>query len=891
MLVVMLTLSLASQAATIKGRIIDSSTKEPLFGATVYVLETSQGATTDFDGNFELKVSRGVVNLEFSYIAYITQVMEVEINSKTPDLVIELAEDAQTISEVVVTARKNLESEATLQNERIASNVAIENLGAKEMSIKGISNVQEGVKKITGISVASSGQLVVRGLGDRYSVTTLNGQPIASPNPDNKLIPLDIFPSSTVKNITVSKVYNATSYADYSGAHVDIATKDLTSDDFISFGFSVGGNTNTTFQDFYRMDNVSLFTKSTERQAVVDNVLAGGDIKTYILENGSPFETSFNVNKTNALPVFGGNAAFGHSYGVGNQKLSILLSGGISNDLQTDRDSEYRLYEATGGITDEYIATSYETSLKIATLGNIGMTLRENDRIGYTFFYARNASDEYSYRKGNDYEDGLQMVFSNSVTHIYKLATHQLNGTHEFGDAWGLNWSGAYTTTSADEPDRRQVAYSENDEGMLKVFTDKTNSTMRYYGELKEDEWNGNLSTDYKFGEAHKLTFGVAYKDKVRDYFAHRYYYSFSQKYDAISEYMYSDPYSADNYLTLENLEEGVYSVTPSYQAKDCYDAGSTIASAYASLDLAYSERWLVNAGLRYEKSSQTVNYSTGSSSDSRTYKTQDLFPAFNLRYTFENKNQIRFAASRTVTRPSFIEMAPFQYQESYGSAQIVGNASLENGYNYNVDLRYEAFCEGGNMLSVTGYYKHLEAPIERVQTISGGGELHTFYNAEAGLAAGVEVEARKTIYEDLKLSVNGSYMYTNVALSEDASYTNTNRELQGASPYLLNADLTYTPYLDDEGRMMSIALLYNLQGPRIHAVGTANRGDVYQMAVHSLNFNVAYSITKNIQISAQLTNLLNRDDIYKQEIAGENVVVESHNYGIGGDIGVSFKF
>lgn len=129
--------------------------------------------------------------------------------------------------------------------ERQKATVAIENLGAKEMSVKGISNVQEGVKKITGISIASAGQLIVRGLGDRYSTTTLNGLPIASPNPDNKLIPLDLFPSSTVRNITVSKVYEAGTFADYSGAHIDISTKENTGKDFFSIGFNTGGRFNT----------------------------------------------------------------------------------------------------------------------------------------------------------------------------------------------------------------------------------------------------------------------------------------------------------------------------------------------------------------------------------------------------------------------------------------------------------------------------------------------------------------------------------------------------------------------------------------------------------------------------------------------------------------------
>ncbi len=880
LLVVMLSAAFAAQAATIKGKVVDSATKEPLIGATVFILNTTQGTTTDLDGLFELKAARGRVDLEISYISYLTQTLQVDLSGKTPELLIELVTDAQSISEVVVATRKNLESEATLQNERIASNVAIENMGAKEMSIKGISNVQEGVKKITGISVASAGQLIVRGLGDRYSITTLNGQPIASPNPDNKLIPLDIFPSSTVKNITVSKVYDAKSYADYSGAHVDIATKDLTSDNFFSVGLSVGGNSNTTMQDFYSMDNVSLFSQSKLSGEAIDYANTHYDLLGYVADNDSAFDTTFGVTKSSALPTFGGNIAWGHSYDVGNQKLSILVSGGVSNDKQTDLDSRFVIYEKNGAATDEYYSDNYESELKMATLGNIGITMRENDRVSYTFFYARNASEKYSLRSGNDYEDGFNMVFSNNVNHIYKLATHQLNGKHELGERVTLNWTGSYTATGADEPDRRQVAYENDGDGNLQFFTDKTQATMRFFGELSEDEWNGNIYADYKFGEAHKVTLGAAYRQKQRDYVGRYFYYQMKSTSD--NSYPYTD--AMGDHVTVDNIS----AITPTFLDKDSYDAGSSIMSGYASTDLSFDDKWLINAGLRYEFSEQYVNYNTR---DSRTYPEADLFPALNVRYSLDEKRQLRLSGSRTVTRPSFIEMAPLQYQESYGSAQIKGNADLVNGYNYNVDLRYEAFFEGGNMFSVTGYYKHLDSPIERIQSVSGGGEVHTFNNAEDGLATGVEVEARTTLIENLKLGVNGSYMYTNVTLSEDGSYTNSSRELQGASPYLVNADLTYAKYLDDEGRMLSLALLYNLQGPRIQTVGTSGRGDIYQLAQHTLNFNCAYNISKSLQLSVQLTNLLNRDDLYEQEISGVNYIVESHNYGIGGSIGVSLKF
>ena len=215
-LILFLTLSVMTvMAGTIKGSITDKQTREPLTGATVQIVGTTQGAIADMDGNYSLNVTNGIYTLSIKYVGYRDIVVN-NVKSGKADVVLnfELESDAQVLGEVSVVARKNLEGERALQMERRKATLAIENIGSKEMSIKGISNVEEGVKKITGISIADAGQLIVRGLGDRYSTTTLNGLPIASPNPDNKLIPLDLFPSSTIQNITVSKVYNAEAFAD-----------------------------------------------------------------------------------------------------------------------------------------------------------------------------------------------------------------------------------------------------------------------------------------------------------------------------------------------------------------------------------------------------------------------------------------------------------------------------------------------------------------------------------------------------------------------------------------------------------------------------------------------------------------------------------------------------
>lgn len=278
-------------AETIKGTIVDKQTKEPLTGATVQVLGTTVGAVADLDGNYILDVPGGEYELVVKYVGY-TDIKAGAVKAKGKDVVLnfEMESDAQALSEVSVVARKNLEGERALSMERQKATVAIENLGAKEMSVKGISNVQEGVKKITGISIASAGQLIVRGLGDRYSTTTLNGLPIASPNPDNKLIPLDLFPSSTVRNITVSKVYEAGTFADYSGAHIDISTKENTGKDFFSIGFNTGGRFNTIFQDFYKMDQqYSLFRNPGINQKYID--MPKADFSTAITKE-NPFHTT-----------------------------------------------------------------------------------------------------------------------------------------------------------------------------------------------------------------------------------------------------------------------------------------------------------------------------------------------------------------------------------------------------------------------------------------------------------------------------------------------------------------------------------------------------------------------------------------------------------------------
>ncbi len=467
--------------------------------------------------------------------------------------------------------------------------------------------------------------------------------------------------------------------------------------------------------------------------------------------------------------------------------------------------------------------------------------------------------------------------------------TQQLHGNHTFNENWDMNWGFAYNSSSADEPDRKQVMFQIDENDNLKLFTDKANVVMRYFGNLTENDLNADFAINRKFGEEeqNKFSFGGNFKDKYRDFTSTRFYYNVNAIGDITRTI--DELYNTSTYLNQSNIENGLISVNRDKQDKDAYDAGQRIYSAFTTLDLLFAKKISLNLGLRYENLEQYINYN---GNKNRTLNSHDLFPALNLRYMLENNQHLRLSLSRTVTRPQFIEMAPYEYKQSYGSATIVGNENLQNSYNWNADLRFERFFEQGDMFSVTGYYKQLVNPIERIQAAQGGGTIQTFQNADLGLATGIEVEIRKTFAKVFRIGANGSYMYTNVVLSDVGNYTNKERGLQGASPYLFNVDLTYTAKLANE-KNLNLALLYNFQGSRIHAVGVRQCGDIYQEAYTTVNFVASYNISKLASIKLELNNLLNQAEVYTQEIPTNDSKIEvgRRKVGLGASIGVSIKF
>ena len=544
---------------------------------------------------------------------------------------------------------------------------------------------------------------------------------------------------------------------------------------------------------------------------------------------------------------------------------------------------------AQGTHLDKFNYDSYSSALKIAGLGNIGYSFRQAAHINFTVFYARNAINDYMSREGIDAEKN-NITSSNSVFHAYSLLNNQLLGHHELTSQWDVNWSASYGLTNSDEPDRRQVVFFRN-EGSDKLNLFKLNQTTnRYFGELQEKEIVGDLRTSYKWGDANLIRVGGTYKSKKRDFESVNFYYDINALNADVTNI-----YDTNGYLNQENIANGTIKANIDAQPRYNYYAGMDVWAGFAEIEYYPMESLLVNVGLRYEQAKQWVRYWTDGGQEKKTNLDKgDFFPALNLKYSLNETNSLRLSVSRTVTRPSFIEMAPFLYQESYGSAYIRGNNELKNAYNYNIDLRYDFFPKrnNGDMFSVTGYFKKLKSPIEQTQESSGGTVIRSFRNAEDGIATGVEIEFRKELFKNFRIGANGSYMYTNVVLPEGGVYTDSERALQGASPFLINADLSYTPQLRGESDL-TLALVYNVQGPRIETVGIYGTGNIKQQTLHTMDFIASYAINKHLSLRLQMKDLLNSTIRFKQELpaTGQKVEVESFRPGTSAEIGVSYRF
>lgn len=921
-----------AQVGTVSGNITETQNgaQVPVPFANVILMGTTMGGVTDFDGNYTFTATPGNYKLIVSYIGLLPDTSDLNIVAdQTITRNVALQTSAQLIEGVEIVDRANTRKEDVLYMERKDDLSIAEKIGAEKMAATGNTTVSGGLTKVAGLSVVGSRHVFVRGMGDRYNSAYLNGMPLPSADPDKKVMPLNIFPTAIVNSLSVDKAFTSNLYGDFAGGAINIRTRQYPDKPTLNVTVGTGVNTSSTFRNLNTYDGGSTdyFGRDDGTRTIPAEVLPQAD--EYVSDNenrsGYAFEKNLNpvattVPVNSKMSIQAGNFYATDSIREGSG-IGVMLVASHSNQTSF-RDQLFRQVQAQDGVRIDYDVENYRQSTNSSILGTVLLQLDQNNQIAFNSLFVNTSTDDFRETRGFhfDYEN---LIFTRRVTYRENdMWANQVTGTHSFleNGRVRVNWGAMRSQASAKEPDRRQLVFLYEDEN-----TPTTNYTLnardvqdnhRFFTDLQEQETSvmaeiaGDLLMRKKDPEAAFLTLkaGINMKDKNRDFD----YRQFNYRINSLTQFFPNgvDINDPDASLNDQTHDEGAFNIEELANLSSDYNATLDVMAPYGEVQVTPFASLTVIAGARFEDGQQTIRYKEQNQSFNQLRETisgVDFLPSVTARYQLFENTFVRSAYSKTISRPGFLEVAPFQYIEFFAAAQTVGNPELTNGSIHNIDARIETFPKGGEVVGLTAFYKTLQDPIERVNTAVPSGQVQSYVNANEAVVYGLEFEAVKklssfvgdsTLLSNISVGFNATVLHSEVRIDTNivrevngASVINTNliRPLQGASPYLVNLDLTYAKWLNPKTKFSSTAS-YNIFGRRLWSAGAQGIGDTYEIPVSTVNVTARLELNDKYVFSLSGKNLLNPNIRLEQESSlGDDIEINSFRTGIV--LGASFTY
>lgn len=920
------TLCFSQNTGTITGIVTDKDmNNETLPFASVAIKGTNIGTNTDENGQYTLKVPTGSHTLVFGFLGYENIEVPVTIAAgETKTISRSMSSTSVQLKDVVIEKTISRERESALL---LAQKNAVEikqNIGAQEMERKGVSDVATAVSKTTGISKQEgSGSVYVRGLGDRYNLTTMNGLPLPSNNPSKKNIQLDIFSSDIVEYIGIDKTYSPKNYGDFAGANVDISSKNYKGNGFFEISIGSGVSTNAIKEDNFYLQDGPDFTGFTRQEQPSTGLTSYG------------FETDWNREGVGTPVNSSISAKGGDSFDVGEEgRMNFFATGAF--------DSQYgfRQGPARGGVSAQGIARknldflSYSYLTNTTLMGNLNYRVNMDHNIKFNSLFINSTSQNH------DEYYGVIDIFDNapngggiirrSTFDRTALYVNQLLGTNKFSERFDLEWGLSYNHVNNAIPDRMQNTLrpvDDNGDLTVRQLNDLSNSdNHRYFQDLKENEWAANIFANYNFSKDNednykgKLTLGYSGRVKTVDFEATQYNFQLAAN-DVEQPIVTLE--TLDSYFTQANLDAGLYRIVTfrgnagfdGALKPQTYNGDQNIHAGFISGEYKFSPKFTMIASLRTEVINQSIEWDTSISRGDNELSTTEVLPSISLKYEINDKQNLKFAASKTYTLPQFKERAPFLYEEVIQT--YFGNKDLYSSTDYNADIKWELFPKSTEIISFTAFGKYIQNPINEVVIASATNDVSWVNSGDKAIVIGGEFEVRKDLFdfkhgEDnmfsnaLSVGANVTYMYNNqdfdtqkVADENDLSvgFTFDEGKLTGASDWLVNGDVSYN-YQFNRDRNLTTTLAYNYFSDRLYAIGTNNRGHLVDKGVGTLDFIFKSDITDQLSVGFSLRNLLDPEvervqevDPSESPIGSDEVTVISYKKGLFGKLSVTYRF
>ncbi|MGI9190288.1 MAG: TonB-dependent receptor domain-containing protein [Longimicrobiaceae bacterium] len=903
----------AQEAGRIAGRVVSTQTGEGLPSIRVAVQGSDAGAVSDAAGRYTLSdVPAGPQTVTASGIGYAAKaVTGVSVAAgRTTDLDISMAPEALALEGLVVTAERERGSTSALLADRRNSAVVVDAIGSEQISRTPDGDAAAAVKRVPGVTVVDGKFVYVRGLGERYSGTTLNGAPLPSPLPDRKAVPLDLIPTSLLESIVTAKTYSPDQPGDYAGGLVQIETKSVPTSRTLRLSTGFGINTQSSLRaglrdgtgtGFFGFSDGNRDLPVTRNQPLTlpddpqaRERFAGGFTRSF-----APVSEDLPLNQSYGV-------AYGDELDIAGRPVGVVstLSFSRSTAVPENQGERYFVPGAGGIPTAELDLTGEqgEEEVSIGALLSTSVEVAPAQRLTLTGTYTRLTEDQAREFSGDARNAGGFVETFQTRYIANTIANLQLAGEHLIAPLGDLtaDWRVAYGRATRDEPGTRYAAYRGTGPGEPTFFFPNAASGLILSQGLEEDLGSGalNLKLPFTFRSLPAtLKFGVSGDLRDRTVATRRILldpaFGLPDSVAALPPEQLFVPGRVGSGFGMFRLDDRTF-------PEDNYLGEQKIGAGYALADVELLPRLRAVVGARVEWATQDLTAfdpRVGRATAAARLDDVDVLPALNLTYALNDAMNLRAAVSRTVARPLFRELAPFLYTDYFGGVPVRGNPFLQRSQVSNADLRWEWFFGSGSVLSVGGFYKYFDDPIEPVFLLLGTNPARTFANTQAAHLYGGELEF-STPLATLASALEGFSVNANLTLADSrvegdsvfifspsqpgtplrfASSATDGRPLFGQSPYVINLGLTYASSTGGT----TATLLFNRFGRRLDALGGTPVPDIYEEGRSQLDFTVEQALRAGLSLKLSAARLLGSDVEFSQSFpSGDEVVTRQYDLG-----------
>jgi TonB-dependent receptor len=833
--------------------------------------------------------------------------------------------------EIVVQGRRT-------QNVEKSAPQVVSVLSSADIARTGEGDIAGALGRVTGLSVVGSGFVYVRGLGDRYSLALLNGLPLPSPEPLRRVVPLDLFPTSLIASSLVQKSYSANFPGEFGGGVINLTTKAIPEETFLSIGGSISGNSETTNELGYTYYGSSLdWTGFTNDNRAIPPALSAylnsglriseGSVNSQAIAGQLVNGRNAIVQRNDHLPVNGSvSLTGGTNFDIGDDAtLGILAAAGYSNKWRT-RDTIQQTASTVDLSQKELDFRRVLTDNRVVANAMVGFGIEAGDqKLRWTNVFIRDTIKQARIGVGSRQTTSSIATLQQQDTGWFErqLVTSQFVGEFRLSPDVKLDARLAFANSQREAPSELSFEYFRSNDPadpFGNFYINRLNNGQRgsaeiSYSDLNENLWAGGLDLSYNINPDITATIGYSYTDTERR----------TEK----REFLFTAPSDFPNGVALFRpdllLQPGIINfyginLVDTNEANPIFDARLINNAGYGQIRAYITPEINLNLGVRYETAKQSVDavqvFNTPTAAlASTSLNNKYWLPSATLTWELADQMQLRISGSKTIARPQFRELIFQTFFDPDSNRQYRGNPLLTDSELINAEARYEWYFDRDQRLSVAGFFKKIDKPIEAFSSFNDNNVVTSFANAPSAKLYGAELEVQK--YFDLsglseggffstrRLVLIANYTYSKSKISVRAGDTvavfassstsasdffRDGAPLTGQSDHLVNLQIG----LEDTDSLSAQTLLLNYASDRVTSRGASGQPDVIERPGLELDFVVRQGIKvggKEVELKFEARNLTGTKYREFQQSGDNRIFYNLYKPGTSFSLGIDIEF